>query len=390
MKRIILKLILPALIGAYFSTAFAQVDEDVLNWYNTKKTGMSTEKAYKKIRKITPDTVIVAIIDSGIDIEHEDLQGKIWTNTKEIPNNGIDDDGNGYIDDIHGWNFLGSKDGKHQGPARLEVTRIYAKLKPRFEDVEATDVSNEDRKDYELYLETKKAVEDNTKKYEGIIVQTKQFKEQMLPMIPGMIENMLGKEDYTQEDLEEWEPEDAQGKQMKRIALQLLSGELTAEVIDKQIEPNIARQKGGSLVLPIVGFDKKLKSLQFIKPDGSKLLLAGGQKRGCVIPIQQQPATHRILICEGFATGVSLAEMEPESIVLAAIDAGNLKTVAAATRELWPAAQIVICADADEIGLAKAKAAALSVGALLAVPEFPPNAIGSDFNDLANMRGGHE
>ena len=236
MKRIILKLILPALIGVYFSTAYAQVDEDVLNWYNTKKAGMSTEKAYKKLKRITPDTVIVAIIDSGIDIEHEDLKGKIWTNTKEIPGNGIDDDGNGYVDDIHGWNFLGNKDGEHQGPARLEVTRIYAKLKPRFEDVEASDVSNEDRKDYELYLETKKTVEDNIEKYKGIIEQTKQFKEQMLPMLPGMIGNMIGKEDYTEDDLNEWEPEDAQGKQMKRIGLQLISGELTEEMIDKQIE----------------------------------------------------------------------------------------------------------------------------------------------------------
>lgn len=157
-------------------------------------------------------------------------------------------------------------------------------------------------------------------------------------------------------------------------------------LIDKQIEPNIARQKGGSLVLPIVGFDKKLKSLQFIKPDGSKLLLSGGQKRGCVIPIQQQPETHRILICEGFATGVSLAGMDPESIVLAAIDAGNLKVVAVATRQMWPGAEIVLCADSDEVGLAKAKAAALAAGGLLAVPEFPPNSTGSDFNDLVNMR----
>jgi hypothetical protein len=48
-----------------------------------------------------------------VDIEHEDLQGKIWVNTKEIPNNKIDDDQNGYIDDIHGWNFLGNSKGEN-------------------------------------------------------------------------------------------------------------------------------------------------------------------------------------------------------------------------------------------------------------------------------------
>ena len=65
----------------------------------------TTVNGVKTVRKGSP--VIVAIIDSGVDIEHEDLDGVIWTNEDEIPNNGIDDDKNGYIDDVHGWNFLG-------------------------------------------------------------------------------------------------------------------------------------------------------------------------------------------------------------------------------------------------------------------------------------------
>ncbi|MCB0470904.1 MAG: peptidase S8, partial [Flavobacteriaceae bacterium] len=76
----------------------------------TKDTipGMSVEKAYSEIIKDKKGkTVIVAVIDSGIDIDHEDLNDVVWTNEDEIPNNGIDDDKNGYIDDIHGWNFLG-------------------------------------------------------------------------------------------------------------------------------------------------------------------------------------------------------------------------------------------------------------------------------------------
>lgn len=236
MKKVLLRLLLPALIGTYFSTATAQVDKDVLNWYNTKKTGMSTDKAYKKLRRRTPDTVIVAIIDSGIDIEHEDLQGKIWVNKDEIPNNGKDDDNNGYIDDIHGWNFLGNKDGENQDAARLNVTRIYAQLKPKFEGKEESDISNEERKEYELYLETKEEVESNREKYKQAIEQTKQFRDQMLPMLPKMIGNMLDKEDYTLKDLEKWEPEDAQGKQMKQVGIQLKKGKLTPEVLDKQIE----------------------------------------------------------------------------------------------------------------------------------------------------------
>ena len=70
--------------------------------------GMAVDKAYAEIIKNKKGTkVIVAVIDSGIDIDHEDLDAVIWTNKGEVPNNGKDDDNNGYVDDIHGWNFLG-------------------------------------------------------------------------------------------------------------------------------------------------------------------------------------------------------------------------------------------------------------------------------------------
>lgn len=85
--------------------------------------GMSVDKAYAELLKGKKgQKVIVGIIDSGVDINHEDLKAVIWTNTKEIPGNGIDDDKNGYIDDIHGWNFLG--DAVHE---QLEMTRIVKK-----------------------------------------------------------------------------------------------------------------------------------------------------------------------------------------------------------------------------------------------------------------------
>ncbi|WP_338408388.1 S8 family peptidase [uncultured Flavobacterium sp.] len=70
--------------------------------------GMSVDRAYAELLKGKKGVkVIVGVVDSGVDVEHEDLISVIWTNKKEIPGNGIDDDNNGYIDDIHGWNFLG-------------------------------------------------------------------------------------------------------------------------------------------------------------------------------------------------------------------------------------------------------------------------------------------
>ena len=84
--------------------------------------GISLPKAYQflqeKKRKSVP--VIVAILDSGVDTTHEDLKKNLWHNPGEIPGNGIDDDHNGYIDDVYGWNFLGGKDGKNITKASSE------------------------------------------------------------------------------------------------------------------------------------------------------------------------------------------------------------------------------------------------------------------------------
>ena len=71
------------------------------------------------------DTIVVAIIDNGAQTLHEDLEGQIWLNPKEIAGNGIDDDGNGYVDDVHGWNFLGNAQGECLKNARVELARIY-------------------------------------------------------------------------------------------------------------------------------------------------------------------------------------------------------------------------------------------------------------------------
>ncbi len=86
--------------------------------------GISSDKAHNTLLKTTNNTVIVAVLDSGVDIDHEDLKGQIWTNQDEIPNNNIDDDHNGYIDDIHGWNFLGNTKGENINYTRWEFVRI--------------------------------------------------------------------------------------------------------------------------------------------------------------------------------------------------------------------------------------------------------------------------
>ncbi len=130
------------------------------NWYNLDPVddqinGVSTEKTYQLLQGRDATTVVVAVIDSGIDIEHEDLKDVVWVNEDEIPGNGIEDDNNGYIDDIHGWNFLGGKDGRNVNHANLEVTRLYRMLSEKFTGVAASAVAKEDKAQYELWNEVR-------------------------------------------------------------------------------------------------------------------------------------------------------------------------------------------------------------------------------------------
>lgn len=137
------------------------------DWYlldpkENKVQGISADKAYNTILKNKKSNpVTVAIIDSGIDIHHEDLKDCIWTNKNEIPNNSKDDDNNGYIDDIHGWNFIGGpEDDVHY--ELYEYVRLYKKLRQTFEnDSIETDTLN--NPDYELYKEVKSKYESELK-----------------------------------------------------------------------------------------------------------------------------------------------------------------------------------------------------------------------------------
>ena len=87
--------------------------------------GMSVERAHEElIRGQKGEKVIVAVIDSGVDIEHPDLQDAIWVNEDEIPNNNIDDDKNGYVDDLHGWNFLGDSELENMETVRLQRKEV--------------------------------------------------------------------------------------------------------------------------------------------------------------------------------------------------------------------------------------------------------------------------
>ena len=113
--------------------------------------GVSADRVHDIMKDRESRTVIVAVIDSGVDIEHEDLKGKIWINDDEIANNGIDDDKNGYVDDVNGWNFIGGKDGQNVDADTYELTREYARLKPIYLDVKKP--SRKEKKEFAYWKE---------------------------------------------------------------------------------------------------------------------------------------------------------------------------------------------------------------------------------------------
>ena len=113
--------------------------------------GVSAERAYETLLKDQPSrTVIVAVIDSGVDIDHEDLKNVIWKNEDEIPGNGIDDDKNGYVDDVYGWNFIGGKNGNVDADT-YELTREYIRLKAKYENVDESKISKKQKTEFESY-----------------------------------------------------------------------------------------------------------------------------------------------------------------------------------------------------------------------------------------------
>ncbi|WP_128332025.1 S8 family peptidase [Apibacter sp. HY039] len=165
MKKVVFSIALA--FGLFVNSLSAQATDSLTlkNWYhqNYEKTGVygvGTNDAieFLKSKGIKPSFIVVGVIDSGVQIDHPDLKKNIWVNPKEKPNNKKDDDGNGYIDDIHGWDFIGGKDGKDVDHDTMEATRVVAKYEKMFESAnKSTNEANIKKypKEYQEYLRAK-------------------------------------------------------------------------------------------------------------------------------------------------------------------------------------------------------------------------------------------
>lgn len=202
-------------------------DTPPANWFNLDYErdgvmGISTEKAYEQLlngKKST--TVVVAVIDGGVDVNHEDLKDIIWINEKDSAATGTDEDGNGYINDRYGWNFIGNANGENVHYDNLEVTRLVRELEPRYVSVlPSTPMSGEERREFAEYQKMVTYYANKT--------QEARFGQVSYTGLKRVVDSMvtrIGKENPTLADFDNYK---ADGD-LEKMALRIVKKELKDE-----------------------------------------------------------------------------------------------------------------------------------------------------------------
>ena len=198
MKKILIAVAFFAAYSFAFSQEDKKEDKDLMTWYHkdfnaTKIYGINTQNAYKFLESkgLKPKTVVVGVIDSGVEVDHPGLIKNMWKNPNEVPNNGKDDDNNGYVDDIHGWNFIGGKNG-NVGVDNLEVTRVVKKYQKLFEGSSSAENKANQTKmpnEFAIYLKAKESFNKKSIEAKQAYAQYSEFAK----MVPSIAATLKGK-----------------------------------------------------------------------------------------------------------------------------------------------------------------------------------------------------
>ncbi|GAB2548331.1 S8 family peptidase [Rufibacter soli] len=189
-------------------SSVSSFDKTFVNWHNLDPTkdqvqGTGVNRAYQEllVNKKPKKTIVVAVIDSGIDIFHDELKGKIWTNPKEVAGNGQDDDGNGYVDDVHGWGFLGNAKGENVRYETYEYVRLLRKLAPTYQNISSIkEVPLAQQPEYKIYHQAKEAYEKELAKHTATRASLQSF-EKALVTVQGILGEHFKSNTYTLEQV---------------------------------------------------------------------------------------------------------------------------------------------------------------------------------------------
>lgn len=240
MKKYTLRLIFLLFFTAGSALAQEAEKEAPKDWFHLSFDengyyGINTEGAYQLLKGKESRTVVVAVIDSGIDFDHEDLQDNIWKNADEVAGDGKDNDNNGYTDDVHGWSFIGGAEGDVDQDT-YELTRIYKGLKAKYEGKTEEEVS--DKKEFAYYQEIEKAYKEKLQTtlqsslgFMGFYTSYERFHR----LLSAYLDKEEGQE-ITKEDLEGIETEDQVVAQAKGTLMYTLEAGYTMTDMQEGVE----------------------------------------------------------------------------------------------------------------------------------------------------------
>ena len=221
--------------GWHLLGAITAMEASANEWTNQ---GIALHQAYSLLDSTarSPKKVVVAIIDSGTDVDHEDLQDNIWINDDEIVGNMLDDDANGYVDDVFGWNFIGGKDSSHVNYDTYELTRLYVKGLELFSSFDTlTNIPDSLNDEYLQFKDIEEEFEAERSSLESELIQIKQLQQNIESILFFLGESSLDSVNVHSYLSEEIEPSMQMQEALGFVAL-LQDNGINEELIEEYIE----------------------------------------------------------------------------------------------------------------------------------------------------------